>query len=195
MSATPPPNSTQPASRAEWRTWLAKHHQREEGVWLIRFKKAANLPTVSVDDAIAEAIAFGWIDSLPHTLDAERTMLYVAPRKSGSGWSRINKAHVERLMADGQMAPAGLATVELAKANGSWSMLDDVENLVVPDDLATAFSAHPPAAEKWDAFPRSVKRGILEWIVQAKRPATRAKRIAETAQMAQRGERANQWRR
>lgn len=189
-----PPNSTQPASRAEWRAWLAKHHQGEDGVWLIRYKKAANKPTVRVADAIAEAIAFGWIDSLPRTLDAERTMLYFAPRKPGSGWSRINKGHVERLTADGQMTPAGLVVVERAKADGSWSMLDDVENLVVPEDLAEAFAAHPPAAEEWEAFPRSVKRGILEWIVQAKRPGTRAKRILETAVMAQRGERANQWR-
>ncbi|MEO0557587.1 MAG: YdeI/OmpD-associated family protein [Bacteroidota bacterium] len=195
MSASPPPNSTQPASRAEWRAWLSKHHPRDEGVWLIRFKKAANQPTVSVNDAIAEAIAFGWIDSLPRKLDNERTMLYVAPRKPGSGWSRINKAHVERLLANDQMAPAGLAAIERAKADGSWSMLDDVENLVVPDDLEAAFAAHPPAAEEWKAFPRSVKRGVLEWIVQAKRPATRAKRILETATMAQNGERANQWRR
>ena len=192
MSA-PPPNSTQPASRSEWRAWLAEHHGRDEGVWLVRFKKAAGKPTVSVDDAIAEALAWGWIDSLPRALDAERTMLYVAPRKAGSGWSRVNKAHVERLIASGQMTPAGLATIERARADGSWSLLDDVENLVVPDDLASSFAAHPPAAEEWEAFPRSVKRGILEWIVQAKREATREKRIRQTAEMAQRGERANQW--
>ena len=120
-------------------------------------------------------------------------MLYVAPRKPGSGWSRVNKAHAERLIETGQMAPSGRAAINRAKADGSWSLLDDVENLVVPDDLAAALEARPPAPDEWGGFPHSVKRGILEWIVQAKRPATRARRIEETASMAQRGERANQW--
>ena len=190
---SPPPNSTQPTSRSDWRSWLAEHHERDDGVWLVRFKKAAGKPTVSVADAIAEAIAWGWIDSLPRKLDDERTMLYLSPRKAGSGWSRVNKAHAARLIASGEMTPAGLAAIERAKADGSWSLLDDVENLVVPDDLAAALAAHPPAGDEWEAFPRSVKRGILEWIVQAKRASTRNKRVRQTAEMAQRGERANQW--
>ena len=94
---------------------------------------------------------------------------------------------------EGLMLPAGRAVIDRAQADGSWTLLDDVEDLVVPDDLAEAFGAHPPAAEEWEAFPRSAKRGILEWIVQAKRPETRARRITETATMAQRGEHANQW--
>jgi uncharacterized protein YdeI (YjbR/CyaY-like superfamily) len=101
---------------------------------------------------------------------------------------------VERLLAAGLMAPAGIAAVDAAKADGSWTLLDAVEDLVVPDDLAVALDAAPPAREHWDAFPRSVKRANLEWIVQARRPETRARRVAETAEKAARNERANQWR-
>jgi uncharacterized protein YdeI (YjbR/CyaY-like superfamily) len=150
---------------------------------------------MTYDEAVAEALAFGWVDSKPGKLDDERTMLYFAPRKPGSGWSRPNKERVERLIAEGRMAPSGLAKVEAAMADGTWTMLDTVENLEVPDDLAAEFNKYPDARANWDAFPRSVKRGILEWIIQAKRPETRAKRVEETALLAQENERANQWRR
>ncbi|MEO0987109.1 MAG: YdeI/OmpD-associated family protein, partial [Cyanobacteria bacterium J06639_14] len=102
---------------------------------------------------------------------------------------------VERMIAAGKMMPSGMAKIEAAQADGSWTALDDIENLVVPDDLAAALADLPPATQHWQAFPRSVKRGILEWITNAKRPATRLKRIQETATLAQRNERANQWRR
>ena len=191
----PPPNSTHPETRAAWRDWLAEHHARDEGVWLIRYKQAAGKPTVSYDEAVEEALCFGWIDSLPRKLDAERTMLYFAPRKAGSGWSRPNKERIRRMTAAGKMTPTGQAKIDAAKADGSWSALDDVENLVVPGDLAEAFAQHPGSEAHWEAFPRSVKRGILEWIASAKRDATRARRVEETARLAQRNERANQWRR
>jgi len=117
----------------------------------------------------------------------------MSPRKTKSGWARTNKERVARLEAEGLMTPAGRRVIEAAKANGSWSLLDDVENLVVPEDLATAFDAHPGSREHFDAFPRSARRNILEWIVMARRPQTRANRIAETAELAAKGERANQW--
>ena len=191
----PPPNSTHPKTRAAWRDWLAEHHARDEGVWLIRYKQAAGKPTVSYGEAVEEALCFGWIDSLPRKLDAERTMLYFAPRKAGSGWSRPNKRRVERMTAAGKMTSAGQAKIDAAKADGSWSALDDVENLVVPGDLAEAFAQHPGSEAHWEAFPRSAKRGILEWIAGAKRDETRARRVEETARLAQENERANQWRR
>jgi uncharacterized protein YdeI (YjbR/CyaY-like superfamily) len=121
-------------------------------------------------------------------------MLWFSPRKVGSGWARPNKERVERLTAAGLMTAAGQRVIDAAKADGSWSRLDDVDNLVVPDDLADALDSRPPAREHWDAFPRSVRRSILEWIVQAKRDTTRAARIEETARLAQQNERANQWR-
>jgi uncharacterized protein YdeI (YjbR/CyaY-like superfamily) len=184
----------QPDSVADWRAWLAEHHPRGTGVWLVTWRAGSAGPKISYEESVEQALCFGWVDSKGRALDAERTMLWFAPRKARSGWSRPNKQRVERLLAAGLMAPAGLALVEAAKADGSWTLLDAVEDLVVPDDLAAAFEAAPPSREHWEAFPRSVKRALLEWIVQARRPETRAKRIAETAERASRNERANQWR-
>jgi uncharacterized protein YdeI (YjbR/CyaY-like superfamily) len=180
-------------SRAQWRRWLSKHHARPDGLWLVTWKKTSGGPHVSYDDVVEEAVAHGWIDSKSRALDAERSMLWLAPRKPRTGWSAPNKARVERLLAANRMHAAGLAKIEAAKQDGSWAKLDAVEQLAVPPDLAAALKQHPPAATHFDAFPRSVKRGILEWIVQAKKPETRARRIDETALLAQRNERANQW--
>ena len=186
-------NRVHPRSRADWRAWPAAHHGRGEGVWLVRTKKAAGGPTLSDDDVVEEAVAFGWIDSVPKKLDAERWMVWVAPRQPGSNWSRLSKERAARMERRGLMAEAGRAAVDRARADGSWSALDDVEDLVVPGDLAAALAARPPARAEWDAFPPSVRRGILEWVLNAKRPATRARRIGETARLAQAGKRANQW--
>jgi uncharacterized protein YdeI (YjbR/CyaY-like superfamily) len=179
-------------TRAEWRAWLEANHATATGVWHVSWRPATGRPRVPYEEAVEEALCFGWIDSKGGNLDDERSRQYYAPRNPRSGWARTNKARVERLIAEGRMAPAGLAAIERAKENGSWTLLDDVENLVVPPDLAAALAASPPAAEHWDAFPRSARRAILEWIVQARRPETRAARIAETAAAAARNERANQ---
>lgn len=190
----PPPDSFHPTSRRVWRAWLAANHRREAGIWLIFFKKATGEPRVEYGEAVEEALAFGWIDSKPRALDARRSMLWFAPRKKGSGWSRANQERVERLLQAGLMEPAGLEKVEAAKRDGSWSSLDAVEALEVPPDLAAALGAKPSAARHFEAFPRSTKKGILEWIQGAKKPETRAKRVAETARLAARNVRANQWR-
>lgn len=180
----------EPGSPADWRAWLAEHHGRGHGVWLVTRRSA---PRVTYEEAVEQALCFGWVDSTAGRLDDERTMLWFAPRRPRSGWARTNKDRVARLVAAGLMQPAGLTPVEAAKADGSWTLLDDVEDLVVPDDLAAAFT--PTGRAHWDAFPRSARRAILEWIVQARRPETRARRIAETAAKAEVGERANQWKR
>ena len=189
-----PPNSVHPLTRRAWRAWLAKHHGRDEGVWLISYKKASGKPRFEYDEAVEEALCFGWIDSRPNKLDDERSMLWFAPRKAGTGWSRLNKARIERAIAEGKMTPEGLARVEQAKRDGSWALLDAVEALEIPPDLARALRALPPAAACFEAFPRSVKRGILEWIGNARTAPTRATRIAETARLAALNQRANQWR-
>lgn len=176
-----------------WRRWLEAHHGQPDGIWLVSWKKASGKPAMTYDEAVSHALCFGWVDSTPAKLDDERSMLWFAPRKPGSGWSRPNKQRIEAMTAAGLMAAAGEALVAAAKVDGTWTMLDDVENLVIPDDLAVAFAAHPGSASQWEAFPRSAKRGILEWIVQAKTAPTRAKRIDETARLAAQGERANQW--
>ncbi|MEM6432109.1 MAG: YdeI/OmpD-associated family protein [Deinococcota bacterium] len=194
MADTPPPeNSVHPKTRTEWRAWLESHHTQDNGVWLISYKKATGLAYVDYDSAVEEALCFGWIDSVPRKLDERRSMLYFAARKAGSGWSRLNKQRIAKMLDAGLMMPAGLAKLDAAKQDGSWSALDAVENLEIPDDLAAAFAEYDQAAANFKAFPRSAKRGILEWISNAKRPATRAKRIAETAELAQQNIRANQW--
>ena len=191
---TPPVNSTHPKSRAAWRKWLETNHARAEGVWLISYKKATGKPRLTYDEGVEEALCFGWIDSKPGKLDEERSMLWFAPRKSGTGWSKLNKERVDKLIQAGSMASAGLARVESAKTDGSWNALDSVDALEIPPDLAKALSRNKTAKVYFDAFPRSVKRAILEWISTAKRPETRAKRIEETVTKAEKNIRANQWR-
>lgn len=189
-----PRNAVHPLTPAEWREWLERNHTRDEGVWLVSYKKGTGRPRFEYGEAVEEALAFGWVDSKPAKLDAERSMLWFAPRRAGTGWSRPNKERVERLVAAGRMHPAGLAKVDAARADGSWNRLDGVEALEVPRDLAAALASYPDAAAHFGAFPRSVKRGILEWILNAKRPETRARRVDETARLAAENRRANQWR-
>jgi uncharacterized protein YdeI (YjbR/CyaY-like superfamily) len=189
-----PENSVHPKSRSEWRAWLEQNHTRKEGVWLITYKKATGKPRVDYEEAVEEALCYGWIDSKGNKLDDERSLLGMAPRKPGTGWSRINKERINRLVQEGQMTPAGLAKVEAARQDGSWSALDAVEALEIPLDLKKALREYPNAKQNFEAFPRSAKRAILEWISSAKKPETRAKRIQETARLASENIRANQWR-
>jgi uncharacterized protein YdeI (YjbR/CyaY-like superfamily) len=185
-------NSIHPKTRAEWRAWLEQNHTRTEGIWLVSYKKGTGKPRFDYEEAVEEALCFGWIDSKGKKLDEERSMLWFAPRKPGSGWAKPNKERVERLIAEGRMSPAGLAKIEAAKQDGSWNALDAVEALEIPADLMEAFAANPPAQACFEAFPRSAKRGILFWIASAKRPETRAKRVEETARLAAENIRANQ---
>jgi uncharacterized protein YdeI (YjbR/CyaY-like superfamily) len=178
-----------PESRAAWRAWLEANHATATGVWLVGWRRGHG-PRVQYEDAVEEALCFGWIDGQGGNLDERRARQYYAPRKPRSGWAATNKARVERLIAAGRMRPAGLAAIERAKANGSWTLLDDVEQGIVPDDLAAALEERPPAASNFEAFPKSVRRTLLEWIRQARRPETRARRVVETATSAARNERA-----
>jgi len=177
-----------PAAGPRWRAWLAEHHAGSDGVWLV-LRRQAGRSGPTYEEAVQEALCFGWIDSRTAKVDDERTMQWFSPRKRGSGWARSNKLRIERLLADGLMAEAGLARIEEARRDGSWTRLDAVEDLLVPDDLAAALADHPGAAERWEGFPPSVRRAALGWIVQAKRPETRARRVTETARLAARGER------
>ncbi len=180
-------------SRRSLRDWLTLHYNQTESIWLVIWKKGDPRYT-AYNDIVEEALCFGWVDSLPRVLDETRSMLLLSPRKTGSAWSKANKVRVGRLIAAGLMMPAGLAKIEAAKANGLWDKLEAVDALEVPDDLAEALAAYPLARKNFDAFPPSVRRGILEWIIQAKRPETRQARISETAEKAEANVRANQWR-
>lgn len=181
-------------SRSEWRHWLEEHHGSSPGIWLVTWKKDSGHPRLPYDDIVEEALCFGWVDSLPRSLDAQRSANLLTPRKPASNWSRKNKERVERLTAAGLMHPAGLAAVAAAQANGKWSALDQVEDLTEPPDLAEALDAVPDARRHWDAFPRSARRAILEWIGNAKTEPTRQARVERTVADAAQDIRANQWR-
>lgn len=180
-------------SSAEWRTWLSAHHTQKQGIWLVRYKKP-DPRHVTWSDAVDEALCFGWIDSQPRKLDETRSMLLVTPRNPKSAWSGINKEKIKKLIAKGRMAPAGLKMVEEAKASGTWNKLVAVEKMEMPSDLVKALACSKVAKQNFEAFPPSTRRGILDWISQAKRPETRAARIVETVTKAKDNIRANQWR-
>ena len=177
-------------TRRELRKWLENNYPRTSGVWLIRYKKPSPY-YLSYQDVVKECLCFGWIDSLPRKLDEARTMLYISPRKPGSNWSKVNKEYISQLQQAGLLHEAGLQKIAQAKQDGSWSFLDDVDALLLPEDLKSALADNSIAYQNWDAFPPSVKKGILQWIKNAKRTETRVKRITETVSKAAQNIRAN----
>jgi uncharacterized protein YdeI (YjbR/CyaY-like superfamily) len=178
------------ADRGEWRAWLEANHATAKGVWLAGPEPRSGAPGLDYEATVEEALCFGWVDSTGGRLDDTHWKLYLAPRKTRSPWAASNKARVERLIAAGRMAPAGLAAIEQAKSNGSWSVLDGPERLEIPADLAVELQAHPPAAANFAAFPPSARKMQLAWVALAQRPETRTQRIATVAQAAARNERA-----
>ena len=179
-------------SVAELRQWLEVEHDRRDGAWLVTWKKNTPDKYVSYEELVRELLCVGWIDSQARRLDENRSQLMITPRRPGSAWSQPNKIRVAELLEAGQMRPAGLAEVAIAQESGTWTALDDIDNLVEPAALAEALDANPTARRHWEGFPRSAKRAILEWISQAKRESTRATRIAEAARLAADNIRANQ---
>ncbi|MEO5710560.1 MAG: YdeI/OmpD-associated family protein [Nocardioidaceae bacterium] len=180
------------------RAWLAEHHGDRTSALLVRWKKDKG-PHVPWAQMVRELLCWGWIDSTARPIDDSRSAQLVTPRRPASGWSRINKAHVVELVADGRMQPPGQAAIDRARDNGSWSALDEVEEMAStatePDDLRAALDAVPAARAAWDTFPRSAKRVVLQWVLTAKRPETRAKRVRIAVEEAAEGRRANQPRR
>ena len=174
---------------AAWRAWLEANHSSSGGAWLVTRRPRSGKPGLDYETAVEEALCFGWVDGTAGRVDDERSKLYFAPRKPRSGWAASNKARVERLIADGRMTPAGLAAIERAKANGSWAMLDSVEQLEVPSDLAEALAARPAAGDNFAAWPPSVRKQALASLVQARRPETRVERIRKIAEAASRNTR------
>ncbi len=173
-----------------WRAWLEANHAITRGAWLVTWRTRSGRKGLDYEAAVEEALCFGWVDGTAGTVDEDRGKLYFAQRKPRSVWAATNKARVARLIADGRMMPAGLVAIERAKANGSWVVLDGPERLEVPPDLAAAFEANPPAAERFAAFSPSARKVMLSWVAMAVRPETRAARIEEAAVKAARGERA-----
>jgi len=180
-------------SQSAWRTWLEENHLKEKSVWLIIYRKESGVPSIYYPEAVDEALCFGWIDSKPNKRDENSFYQFFSIRKPKSGWSRVNKLKIEKLLTEGKIAPAGLKTIELAQKNGTWYALDAVENLEIPEEMAALFTQNPVAKSNFEAFPKSVKKGILQWISTAKLPETRLKRITETIVLAEKNIRANQY--
>ena len=176
--------------RATWRAWLQANHATARGAWLVTWRPRTGHAFLDYEAAIEEALCVGWVDSTGGRVDDGRGKLYFAPRKARSVWAATNKARVERLIRDGRMEPAGLAAIERAKRDGSWEVLDSVERLEVPADLATALAERPPGAANFAAFPPSARKMHLAWVATAVRPQTRAARIVMVAEAAARNERA-----
>src|SRR4051812_45438401 len=168
-----------PGSRREWRAWLKKHHKTAAGVWLVYAKKHTGVPSLTWQEGVEEALCFGWIDSLRRPVDDTYFKQLYTPRKPRSTWSAINKTSIERLIADGAMAPAGLAAVEAAKASGRWAAIDHVESFTLPDDFEKALARDTKAKAGYEALSPFIRKQFLYRLSSAKRPETRAKRIAE----------------
>lgn len=186
MGAMDEAERLEPRTVEEWSDWLRAHHQQPTGVWLVSPRRAADRP-FSYEEAVIEGLRFGWVDSTIKPVDDLRSMQWFAPRRAGSMWTRINKGRIARLEEAGLMEPAGAAAVVAAKETGMWTLMDEVEDLVVPADLAAAFERHPGAREHWDSWSPSAQKMILTWIVLAKRPETRATRVETSAEKAAQG--------
>jgi uncharacterized protein YdeI (YjbR/CyaY-like superfamily) len=179
-----------PPDLAAWRAWLAANSTRARGVWVASWRKASGRDPVAYEDLVEEAICFGWIDSTVNVLDDDRRLQLMTPRKPRSGWTRLNRQRAAAMEAQGRMTDAGRRAIEVAKANGWWTIYDAVEDLVEPDDLGDALDAEPAARRAWDEFPPSARKQMLWWVVSAGRPETRARRIAKIVSDATSGRRA-----
>lgn len=182
-----------PKTKQQWRKWLEKNHQIKQAVWLIFYNKKSTKSTISWSDAVDEALCFGWIDSIKKSVDQESSIQFFSKRKPKSTWSRINKEKVEKLINAKQMTNAGLAVIDIAKQNGSWQLLDEVENLTIPDDLLKALKAKENAEKYFSSLSKSVKKAMLQWLVLAKRQETRQNRIAEIAELANKKQKPKQF--
>ena len=173
-----------PKDKQEWREWLINNHESEGSIWLIIHKKSSKTPTINWSDAVDEALCFGWIDSTKRSIDGEKYTQYYSKRKTKSNWSKVNKDKIEQLTEQGLMFPAGLESIEIAKQNGSWTILDDVENLIIPEELEKEFIKYPKAKAYYLTLSNSIKKSVLYWVMSAKRPPIRAKRVKEIVECA-----------
>lgn len=180
-------------SRAELRAWLAEHHATGKAVWLAAYRKH-HPDYMPPEEGTEELLCWGWINSVPRALDADRSMILIAPRNPASAWSAANKAFVEKARASGAMTLAGEAKIAEAQANGMWDFLNDVDALIDPPDLSQAL-AQTDTAGFWSTQPRSIRRGALEWIKTARTAETRAKRIKDVTDSAAQGLRPSPFRR
>ena len=177
-------NSFHPKDKEDWRNWLKENHIKKESIWLIFNKKNSPNPNLNWSQAVDQALCFGWIDSTAKPIDNEKYMQYFCKRKPKSNWSKVNKDKIKTLIEQDLMEEAGFKSIEVAKENGSWTSLDEVEALVIPDDLKRELVKYTGAMEYFEGLNKSSKKGLLYWVVSAKRKETRQKRILEVAKNA-----------
>lgn len=173
-----------PASQAEWRGWLAKNHLSKQSVWLVFYAKSSEKPSITWSQAVDMALCFGWIDSKKVKIDSETSHQFFSKRKPKSTWSKINKDKVRQLTEKGLMTQAGFNSIDIAKQNGSWTILDEVEKLKIPNDLEKEFKKHKGSKDYFLSLSKTVRKMMLTSLILAKRPETRQKRIAEIAEQA-----------
>ena len=169
-----------PPTRGDWRRWLALNVDRRGGLWIVYRKKSSSLDGPVYDDLVEEALCFGWIDSRVRRIDDDRLIQWFSPRRDGGVWSAVNKKRIDRLISGGLMTEVGQSAIDRAKADGSWSQLDQVDALIVPPDMQAALDATPGAVAAYESLGDSAKKQYLWWIHSAKRPTTRTDRIEET---------------
>lgn len=173
-----------PSCQEDWRQWLQENHRSKQSIWVIQYKKKANVPTLSWSEAVDEALCFGWIDSVRKTLDEGTFIQFFSRRKPNGTWSKINKEKIKQLIEEGRMTEAGLESIDRAKQNGSWTILDEVEELIIPNDLEQAFQTKQGSKDFFLSLSKSVRKAMLQWLVLAKQAETRQKRINEIVELA-----------
>lgn len=182
-----------PKTRDEWRSWLIENHANQNAVWVIFYKKGTEEPTITWRMAVDEALCFGWIDSVKKKRDDKSSIQFFSKRKPKSTWSKINKDIVVQLIEDGLMTEAGYRSIEITKENGSWNILDSVEALIVPEDLEQQFQKYPEAQLFYEGLSKSIKKMLLYWLISAKLPETRKKRLDEIVGQARVGKKPKQF--
>ena len=202
MTSVPPSSSDHPETwnfgypiyhaetRAQWRAWLMESHASTPGVWLCSWRTSAGRPRCPYPEAVEEALCFGWIDSTVSNFDEDRSFQLMTPRKPKSTWTRLNRQRVADMEAAGLMTDAGWRVVEVAKANGYWTIYDAVEDLIEPTALAVALDANPAARLSWNSFPPSARKQMLWWVIGAMKDETRGQRVAAIVDKAAVGQRA-----
>lgn len=183
-----------PSNKKEWRKWLELNHKKKNAVWVVFYKKKSLNYNLSWSESVEEALCFGWIDSTKKTVDEEKYIQYFSKRKANSNWSKVNKDKVQTLIDQGLMEEEGYKCIEIAKKNGSWTIMDGVEELIIPQDLKEGFANYTGSIEYFDSLSKSVKKGLLYWVVSAKRKETRQKRVSEIVENASRNLKPKQFR-
>ena len=175
--------------RSRWRKWLTKNHDKEEnGIWLVFYKRGTNKPTLKYEQAVEEAVCFGWIDSIIKKIDEAKYVRKFTPRKSDSFWSKLNKKRAARMIKHGLMTEAGLAKIKIAKKTGLWDKDPRPKiSFDIPDEFALALAKNKKAKENFNKLAITYRRHYIGWVVTAKRDQTKKRRIAESIALLEQG--------